>query len=108
MVAEEWMQDINPEDLPEPYFEISKLIGLENTLKLADRYQGTGIYLPKLDGVIRKIRDEKIKKEFNGGNYRELARKYGLTEVWVRQITGDCHNENQATLFDLPTASSGK
>jgi Mor family transcriptional regulator len=59
------------------------------------------LYLPKLDALIRKIRDEKIRNEFNGGNYRELAIKYKLTEVWVRQIVDEKIDSNQLTLFEV-------
>lgn len=99
MAGEGWIKELNPEDLPEPYRAISEMIGLENTLKLADKYQGTAIYLPKLDAALRKVRDDKIKAEFDGGNYRELARKYGLTEVWVRQVITEKIDDNQIILF---------
>lgn len=77
---------IGSEELPEPYRTISYTIGVGNTLKLAELYQGTGLYLPKLDGYLRKLRDDKIREEFDGGNYKDLAHKYKLTEVWVRKV----------------------
>lgn len=85
----EWTKDLAPEDLPEPYQEISRMIGLESTLKIADKFQGSTLYLPKMDTVLRKMRDERIKAEFNGTNHRLLARKYGLTEAWIRQILAE-------------------
>ncbi|MDP4092582.1 MAG: Mor transcription activator family protein [Bacillota bacterium] len=103
-MAEEydWYEEIDPDELTEPYRELSATIGLKNTLKLAEKYQGMALYLPKLDGLIRRLRDEKIRKEFNGGNYRELAIKYKLTEVWIRQIVDDHPVEsNQVTLFEI-------
>ena len=100
MADEKWLKELTSKDLPEPYQEISQLVGLEGTLKLADKYQGTSIYLPKLDAALRKIRDEKIKQEFSGSNHRELARKYGLTEIWVRQILAE-KGPDQMSLFDF-------
>lgn len=100
MVGEEWLKEINSDMLPNPYSEISKMIGLDNTLKLVEKYQGTAIYLPKLDITLRKIRDKKIKDEFNGSNHRELAHKYGLTEVWIRQIIAE-PEPDQMNIFDL-------
>jgi Mor family transcriptional regulator len=108
MADEGWIKDLKPEDLPEPYRAISEMIGMENTLKLADKFQGMAIYLPKLDAVLRKIRDERIKAEFNGANYRELARKYGLTEVWVRQLISSDRETGQITLMDFRLAASEK
>jgi Mor family transcriptional regulator len=98
---ESWVEDINIEELPEPYKTLAGNIGLRNTLKLADMYQGMAIYLPKLDGLIRRIRDEQIRKEFNGANYKEIALKYKLTEVWVRQIVNEGFNKDQISIFDI-------
>ncbi len=103
-MAEEhdWYDEIKPDELTDPYRELATIIGLKNTIKVAEKYQGMALYLPKLDGLIRKIRDEKIRAEFNGGNYRELAIKYRLTEVWVRQIVDEkSANANQLTLFEI-------
>ncbi|GAB6170767.1 hypothetical protein JCM15765_02450 [Paradesulfitobacterium aromaticivorans] len=99
MSHDDWISDLKPEDLPEPYREISIMVGLRNALKIADKFQGTAVYLPKLDAAIRKVRDERIKKEFTGSNHKELARKYGLTEIWVRQILAE-KGPDQLSLFD--------
>ena len=96
----EWYKEINPEELPPAYRDLSKLIGIENTFVVAKHYQGTGLYLPKLDGVLADLRNKKIKREFNGGNYKELAIKYGLTERWVREIVGVNECDNQISIFD--------
>lgn len=95
----EWMNEIDSTDLPQPYRDLAYLIGMENTLKVADKFSGTAIYFPKLDAVLRKVRDGKIKEEFRGDNYKELARKYGLTEVWVRQILAE--QDTGPTLMDF-------
>lgn len=98
----EWYEEISPDELTEPYKDLARIIGLKNTITIAEKYQGMALYLPKLDGLIRKIRDDKIRKEFNGGNYRELAIKYKLTEVWVRQIVDEKPTEsNQLSLFEM-------
>lgn len=89
---EQWLNEVDAGDLPEPYRELAEMIGLDNVLKIADKFQGTAMYLPKLDAAIRKIRDEKIRQDFKGSNYKELARKYGLTEIWIRQIIAESEN----------------
>ena len=64
-------------------------------------------YLKSLE---RAARDQKIREEFDGGNYRELAAKYGLTERWVRFILfGKLDNldddmEGQMSIYDYPEA----
>lgn len=98
----DWYDEINSNELTEPYRELANIIGLKNTIKVAEKYQGMALYLPKLDALIRKLRDDKIRAEFNGGNYRELAIKYKLTEVWVRQIVDERPiDSNQLTLFEV-------
>lgn len=44
------------------------------------------VYVPK--GMRRKfeLRDERIWAEFNGANYAALAKRYGLTEMRIRQV----------------------
>jgi len=99
---EEWMKELNPEVLPEPYRKLTSFIGLEHTMKLAEEFQGTTLYFAKLDSTLKLIRDKKIREEFNGGNHKELAVKYGLTEAWVRKILAERPDEsNQIRLFEL-------
>jgi Mor family transcriptional regulator len=47
---------------------------------------GGSIYLPNGFGIRGRERDAQIAKEFNGDNVRTLAKKYGVTEMRVRQI----------------------
>ena len=79
-------------------------------LKCFRAFGGTTIYIPKAESLERAARDQKIREEFDGGNYRELAAKYGLTERWVRFILfGKLDNldddmEGQMSIYDYPEA----
>ena len=59
---------------------------------------------------IEEMEEKEIREEFDGGNYRELAAKYGLTERWVRFILfGKLDNldddmEGQMSIYDYPEA----
>lgn len=78
--------EVKMEDLSEDLKAIAKFIGLDTLLEfLADR-GGEAIYFPKLIRVVRQARDRRIVEEFNGSNYRELAKEYGLTVASIRQI----------------------
>jgi len=96
---ENWLEELKPEELPEPYASIVIKLGIEHTLLLANLYQGTGVYFPKIDKLLAKIRDKKIKREFNGGNYKQLAIKYKLTEQWIREIVDNDHMVDQVSMF---------
>lgn len=81
-----WINSSHLSKFPQEYQLVAEVIGFDSMLKLAESYQGQGIYFPRLNKVFQSIRDELIMQEFTGGNHRELAAKYGVTERWVYQI----------------------
>ena len=102
-LEEKWVEEITTEMLPEPYDYYAGLIGMDNFYKLSKELGGTALYIPKTESLFRELRNKKIKEEFNGGNYKDLALKYGLSERFVREI---CAHANivlpgQVTLFDI-------
>lgn len=92
------------EMLPEGLYRmIAEAIGTDNFYKLAEVVGGTTVYIPKPESVTRPVRDARIKEEFNGYNHPELARKYGVTERWVRRICGPGQTEGQLTSSTIST-----
>lgn len=85
----------------ELYYQIAEAIGTENFYKLAGVVGGTTIYIPKQEGLLRPVRAARIKAEFNGYNHSELAKKYNVTERWVRTLCGVGHSEGQIDLFSF-------
>lgn len=78
------------EDLRDEQRQIAETIGMEPYLELTRKFGGTSIYIAKAEDIQRRIdRDERIRVEFDGTNYAQLAAKYGLTEVWIRNIVYD-------------------
>lgn len=95
-------------DLNEEQLELAELIGLENYKRLVQHYGGLQLYIPKPDSFSRAARNEQIKAEFTGSNFKELATRYGLTEVQIRSIVNDIVREvrsrpmeGQMSIFDL-------
>ena len=80
------LDNIELQDLKEDYLEMAEIIGLDNYKKLVVRYNGASVYIPTVDRLTKKDRDTLIREEFNGGNIKELANKYNLTESWIREI----------------------
>lgn len=95
----EWIKEISIEDLPEAYQEVARIIGIENAIKLSECLGGIAFYFPKIDALIQKKRDETIRKEFNGVNHKDLAKKYSLSEIWIRQIVQSNRDERQTSLL---------
>jgi Mor family transcriptional regulator len=83
-------EKLTPEVIPYPYNEWAKIVGAENLYEFALNYGGATLYIPKPEHIIREARNNLIKQEFNGFNHKELAKKYRLTEEWIRRI---CKNE---------------
>lgn len=88
------------ENLDEEQKTLAELIGLEAFKNLVRAFNGTSIYIPKIESLEKTVRDELIKEEFNGGNYKELALKYGLTETWIRNIVLDKAKEIRSRPID--------
>lgn len=78
--------DIQIEDLPEELREMVDIIGFDNVLALARNYGGGAVYIHEWETVTRGARDRRIRAEFNGANYRDLAQAYGLTVSTIRNI----------------------
>lgn len=89
-MKDDWLSDIaaeiTTECLPENYQEIARIAGVDAAVKLSQYLGGSRFYYPKIDSLIRKKRDERIRREFDGANHRELARRYDLTETRIRDI----------------------
>lgn len=83
---EPWMAAIQPDQLPHPWQAVARTLGVEIVLRLSAMFGGTTLYVPKLDRLVLSLRDEQIRREFDGGNYRTLAARYNLTESRVRSI----------------------
>jgi len=74
------------ESFPEDLQMIAETLSIDVALKLSENFGGMRIYIPKIEHVLRSNRNKQIRKEFNGANHRPLAKKYKLTETWIRDI----------------------
>ena len=68
-------------------------------LKLAEQYGGASLYIPKVEALVKALRDKRIQKEYNGYNAKELAQKYELSVNWVLNICKDNPLPEQQSLF---------
>lgn len=100
-------EDIKYEDLPPPYDAIAEKFGIDVTLELAKMFSGEVVYFLKYEAIERPMRDRKIKAEFNGYNFKFLAKKYGMTERRIQQIVEpeiaikqSQPNKDQISFFD--------
>lgn len=80
------LDKITIDDLDEDQRELAECIGFEAYKKMVNYYSGSYVYICKPDTVTMNARNKQIKKEFNGCNYLELAKKFNLSEISVRRI----------------------
>lgn len=81
-----WMGEVKAETLPEVYQEIAAIIGVENTVYLAQVYAGSSVYFPKLERALLSMRNQVIQREFDGANLKSLARRWNLSVRHLRCI----------------------
>lgn len=75
------------ESLPGDLKQIAQVAGLEAAIRIARAFRGTYLYVPGLDELMKQIRDEKIRKEYDeGSGTKGLAAKYGVSQRHIRRI----------------------
>lgn len=98
---DDFLKELTVEMMPgELWRRVAEAIGPENVYKLAEITGGVTVYIPRAESVTRPVRDARIKEEFNGFNHCELAKKYDVTERWVRELCGVGITEGQIGFFD--------
>lgn len=82
--------------------QLHTVISTDSVSKLCSHYAGSRIsYVPKLDAVLRAIRDEQIREDCKTLPRRAVALKYGISIQWVYEIAGDVQRDtdHQISLF---------
>jgi Mor family transcriptional regulator len=78
--------ELTIDDLPENSAAIAQSIGLPNLILLSQSHGGTAVYIPQSYELLRNLIYRKILAEYDGGNIRELAVKYGVSESTVYNV----------------------
>lgn len=89
-MPDDWLKevaaDMTLDDFREGYRLVAEICGVEAALALARATVCGRIYVPKFETLIRRRRDDHIRREFDGANHRWLSRKYNISESQVRNI----------------------
>ena len=75
------------DDVPENLKSVAYAIGIDAFRSLIKCAGGTSVYLPSERCITKPVRDRVIRESFCG-DYRELAKRFGISEVRVRRIVG--------------------
>lgn len=73
------------DDVPENLKSVAYAIGIDAFRSLIKCAGGTSVYLPSERCITKPVRDRVIRESFCG-DYRELAKRFGISEVRVRKI----------------------
>ena len=79
------IQKVSSNEMNKFYKELAEAIGDESTVKLYELYKGLQVTFPKRI-YEKKYVEERVKVEFNGQNLKELCRRYGYSERWLRKM----------------------
>jgi Mor family transcriptional regulator len=77
---------IRLEDIPSSYRDIASIVGVDSFIEICKLFGGNSMYFPTARTILKPVRDENIKRGFNGSNIRELSLKYGICETQIRKI----------------------
>ncbi|KRL53341.1 MAG: hypothetical protein LKG79_07675 [Furfurilactobacillus sp.] len=78
-------QKVDPTTLPDVYRRIYDLLGEDKLLLLWDAFKGEEINFPIHLNDRDKVKP-KIIESYNGSNLDALAKQYGFTKRWARQV----------------------
>lgn len=76
------------DDVPENLKSVAYAIGIDAFKSLIRCAGGTSVYLPSERCITKPVRDRVIRESFCG-DYKEMARRFGISEVRVRRIVGE-------------------
>jgi len=76
------------DDVPENLKSVAYAIGIDAFRSLIKCAGGTSVYLPSERCITKPVRDRVIRESFCG-DYREMAIRFGISEVRVRRIVGE-------------------
>ena len=76
------------EDLPENLKDVACAIGIDAFRNLIKVAGGTSVYLPSERCITKPVRNRVIKESFSG-DYKEIALRFGISEIRVRHILGE-------------------
>lgn len=90
-IAKMYLDHMQINDFTGDMQAIAEQVGVENALKIVELFGGLEVHFPLMKSVTRKARERLICKEYYEQHcgFSEIAKRHGLSGVWVRQIIKD-------------------
>lgn len=80
---------IKKEDVPVQFEDLVESIDIDNFISLCELMGGTLVYIPSIKSLEKVQRNKEIVGAFNGANYKELSRKYKMSEPYIRKLINE-------------------
>jgi Mor family transcriptional regulator len=71
-----------------PYDALLDLDGFGAVCAISELLGGQTVYIPSKYTIFRKCIEAAVIREFNGTNTQRLARKYDVSERYIRRLVG--------------------
>lgn len=99
----DWIKETEWEDiLTGDMREMADLVGIENFIKLLERYGKMQVHFSTKD--VSRLKQNYIQKYFESGNAKMLARKLETSERFVHLAVQSEKTDNQIDIFDKEEA----
>lgn len=79
-------KDFRIDDIPYDLKDVCEFMGIEMFIDFCDNFGGSHLYFPSRRSLLRLSRNREIKRCYNGKNSRELAHKFGISEMHLKSI----------------------
>jgi len=77
---------LHPTEVMHPYDAIAKQAGIDAVFTFVEQVGGLTIYVPRAQKIFARCLELEAKKEFDGTNSMDIAKKYGYTERHMRRL----------------------
>ncbi len=82
----ELLNDLKLEDLQEQHKLIAGAVGVDGMIRLCEYFGGSSIYIPQKRELLKNKIYNRIYREYDGTNIKQLAVKYEVSEATVYNI----------------------
>ncbi len=86
MIDKELLELVEVSDLPEGCRDLVDVVGMDVVIELIEYTGGSTLYFPSIGAVCKNARNRIIRSKFDGGNYKELGKMFGISDIQVRNI----------------------
>ena len=87
-MEEKILEFIRVDDVPQGCKDLVEIFGMDTFISLVEYCGGSNFYIHSKCAIVKKARNRIMRELFDGGNYRAIANRFGISEVAVRQIVG--------------------